>query len=205
MIFRGFRFGLLLQLAVGPVCMLVLSVAASQGFFAGLTAALAVTLVDLIYISLSCLGADVLLRKKKVKSALKYFGAAVLFIFGLSMILSAMNITLLPSLNLFGSFSGGGVFLRAMALTASNPLTIVFWSGVFSSQAADNNYSGKELRLFAVGCVLSTLVFLTAVALLGSFITDILGKNIVTALNIIVGAVIILFGVKLLFRKNKDS
>ncbi len=50
-IWRGFRFGALLQIAVGPVCLFIFQTAASSGFFAAEAAVLAVTLADSLYVA----------------------------------------------------------------------------------------------------------------------------------------------------------
>lgn len=40
MIFNGFKFGLLLQIAIGPVCLLIFQLAAMNGFFVAMTGVL---------------------------------------------------------------------------------------------------------------------------------------------------------------------
>ena len=52
----GTRFGLLLQLAVGPVCLFVLRTGSEQGAGRGLVAVAGVSLVDALYIALAGLG-----------------------------------------------------------------------------------------------------------------------------------------------------
>ncbi|MBE0601599.1 MAG: LysE family transporter, partial [Firmicutes bacterium] len=60
MIVKGLRFGMALQLAVGPLCFLTFQTAAERGFAAGLLVALAVTLADALFVALSGLGAAAL-------------------------------------------------------------------------------------------------------------------------------------------------
>ena len=125
MLFKGFRFGMMLQLAVGPIALFIFQVAVNSTFFDAFTGCIGVALVDLLYIVLAILGIGILLeRYSGVKKALKYFGGIVLVIFGLSILLGAVGISILPSIS-----AGAGVknvFLKSIILTISNPLTIIF-------------------------------------------------------------------------------
>ncbi len=67
MIYKGFLFGLLLQLAVGPICLYVLQASVSEGIVYAEIIVLAVTLVDSLYIMLAVLGAAVLLQGRTTK------------------------------------------------------------------------------------------------------------------------------------------
>ena len=203
MIFKGFKFGMLLQLAVGPMCLLVFNTSASEGILHGLTLVAAITIVDLIYITLSGLGAAAVINRKNVKTVVKIFGAVVLVLFGADMIAGALGHPLLPQIALFSDVSPQSIFLKGFLLTASNPLTIIFWSGVFSTQVAENNYNKKQLCGFGAGCVLSTLIFLSCVAVLGTAISGFIPQLIMQILNGAVGAVIIFFGIRLLIKREK--
>lgn len=68
---NGLATGLILQLAIGPVFFFIINLALQRSIFDGLAGALAVTIVDYIYITLSILGIGKLLENKKVK---KIFG-----------------------------------------------------------------------------------------------------------------------------------
>lgn len=200
MLFRGFKFGMLLQLAIGPMCLLVFNTAADDGVLAGLVLMSAIAAVDLLFITLAGFGVGALLQGKNTRRAVKIFGSLVLVFFGADMAAGALGVALLPSVAIFQR-SGGGLFATGLLLTASNPLTIIFWSGVFSAQIAENNYDKHQLMLFSLGCVLSTVAFLSLVAVLGASVGDFLPDNIIKALNVCVGCLIIFFGVRLLFRK----
>jgi len=82
MIYRGFKFGMLLQLAVGPMCLMVFSTSSTYGFLMGLSLVLAIALIDGLYITLSGLGVAVIINKEKIKSVIKKLGCIVLVLFG---------------------------------------------------------------------------------------------------------------------------
>ncbi|MBL4938560.1 LysE family transporter [Clostridium sp. YIM B02515] len=201
MIYKGFKFGMLLQLAVGPMCLMVFNTSTTYGFLMGLSLVLAISLVDGLYIILSGLGVAMIINKEKIKSTIKILGCIVLVLFGVNTATGAFGFTLLPDLKLFSNATNHNVFLQGVLLTASNPLTIIFWGSVFSSQVAENDFSKKQLVFFGIGCILSTISFLTIVAFLGSILSGFLPQIIIQILNFSVGIILIYFGIKLLLKK----
>lgn len=199
-LFKGFRFGMLLQLAVGPVCLFVLQSASAKGFWAAESAAAAATLADAAFIALAILGLAAVTDRPNVKRWLKLFGAAVLLLFGAATVLGAFGISLLPGLSL----SGGGMppFLGSLLLTLSNPLTILFWAGVFAGKVAELGLGKRGVWLFGAGALASTAVSLTAVALLGGLIGALLPAAAIQALNGLVGVALIFFGVRMALPKR---
>lgn len=205
MIFKGFRFGMLLQLAVGPMCLLVFKTSASNGFFSGFVLVLAIALVDIIFMTVSGLGVAAVISNPKAKLVLKLAGGAVLILFGINMVLGEFNIRLFPAVSAHGDFSNQSIFLQGVLLTASNPLTIIFWSSVFSAQVIENGLTKRQLVVFGAGCVLATLSFMTAVDLLGLAVNTFLPGFVIKILNIIVGIVLVYFGIRLLLKKETAS
>lgn len=102
----------------------------------------------------------------------------------------------------FGIVNSQNIFIQGLLLTASNPLTIIFWSGVFSTQVIENNLNKNQMIFFGMGCVLSTLLFLTAVAIGGSILSGFLPQILIHMLNIIVGILLIFYGIRLLLKKQ---
>jgi threonine/homoserine/homoserine lactone efflux protein len=205
MILKGFRFGMLLQLAVGPMCLMVFNTSATYGFIYSISLIVAIALIDALYIGLSCIGTASIIDKTEIKTFIKIGGCIVLILFGLNTISGVFKISFLPNIGLFSEVTSQNLFVQGLLLTASNPLTILFWSGMFSAQMIENHWSQKQLLFFAVGCVLSTLFFLSCVALLGSFLNDFLPLLFVQILNILVGVFLIYFGIRLLLRKDKSE
>ncbi len=202
MILKGIKFGMLLQLAVGPMCVMVFQTSATYGLLISLSLVLAIAIVDAIYIALSGLGIAAILNNNRVKYIIKIFGCIVLVLFGANTIAGAFHLTLLPSITLFSNISGRSIFVQGLLLTASNPLTIIFWSGVFSTQIIEHNYNTRQLFFFGFGCVLSTLCFLSLIAILGTVISGFLSQNVIEFLNICVGIILIYFGIRLLLKKQ---
>lgn len=201
MVYRGFKFGMLLQLAVGPMCLMVFNTSTTYGFFVGMSLVLAISLIDGLYITLSGLGIAAIINKEKIKSAIKIFGCIVLLWFGINSITGAFGFNLIPDIKLFSNAINKNIFIQGLLLTASNPLTIIFWGGVFSTQVAVNNFSKKQLVFFGFGCILSTLFFLTIVSFCGSILSGFLPQIIIKILNVMVGTFLIYFGIKLFLKE----
>ncbi|MBP5344282.1 MAG: LysE family transporter [Alphaproteobacteria bacterium] len=194
----GLKFGMLLQIAVGPMCLMVFNTAKNTGFLTALSLILAITLVDALYITLAGLGVSKLLKGQKRTKILKMIGAFVLVFFGLSIILNVVGINVVPGLNLTPTATS--IFVQGLILTLSNPLTIVFWTSVLVDKIIEDKLKNKQLIIFSFGLVSATLLFLSGVAILGRTLSTFIPAMISDVLNIAVGLLIIFFGIRLFVR-----
>ena len=201
MLWKGFRFGMILQLAVGPICLLVLNTATEAGFFRTLPLIAAVALVDALFIALAGFGVAALLKKATVQRWLRGLGGLILLLFGLNLLLSAFQVPFIPAIALF-SGSNSSFFWQGIIFTASNPLTILFWGGVFSAKISEETLSGKQIVGFGAGCVLATVCFMLLVAFCGCLLGSFLPPLAIRVLNGLVGVFLIGFGVKLWRQKQ---
>lgn len=133
---------------------------------------------------------------------LKIFGAIVVGLFALNTILEscgAAGFLSFPSLPLPRL---NHPFWEGLLLTASNPLTILFWAGVFTAKVSEENYRNVHLSVFALGCITATFLFLTGVAGLGSVISTFLPPLTTTVIKFLVGLFLLYFAVRLLWLKK---
>jgi len=194
---------MLLQIAVGPVCLFIFNIANSSGFFNAETGVLSVALIDGLYILLAIFGIASFIEKENVRKTLKYFGSFILFLFGLNIGIQVLGLNFFPGIKLFSNPSNASrAFVGGIVLTASNPLTILFWSGVFSAKVAEEDMQKKDLYLFGAGAILSTLIFLTLISFLGSITNKFLPMTVINILNGIVGALLIFFSIKMFIKKS---
>ena len=202
---NGLFTGFLIQLAIGPIFLFVINLALQKTFLDGLMGALAATVVGYIYIALSVFGIGKLLENKKIKKVFGIVSAIVLIIFGgiiiKGAISSGISETAVNTTNLFSSFTL--VFLLAI----SNPLSVVFFTGLFSTKAIEYNYTKKELYSFGLGFGFSTLIFMGGSVLIFSLLKGTIPTIVMQILNMIVGVLIIGYGtvrlVKLLKKKRE--
>ena len=203
MISRGFRFGMLLQIAIGPVCLLILQTAISSGFATAESGVLAVALVDALFIFAAIWGIGALFtRYPQTKVFLKIFGGLVLILFGAANVLGVFGIALIPGLSLSTRVISRNFFMTMLVLTLSNPLTILFWAGVFSTKLAEENFQRGQVYAFGGGAVLSTAFFLSLVSFLGSLMNAHVPAIFIQALNFVVGLVLIGFGLRTMLKKT---
>jgi threonine/homoserine/homoserine lactone efflux protein len=190
----GFLTGLILQIAIGPVFFYILNLALSRSLMDAYAAMGAALVVDYLYITLAVLGVGKTLENRRVKTILGLAGAIILGMFGLVMILDAGNGKLGIQI-VSGSSNLLSSFLSTLLLTISSPLTIVFWTGIFASKAAEKDYTKKELIPFGIAAGLATLVFLGISITALYFLKYALPENLISTLNSAVGGVLILYGV----------
>lgn len=200
----GLKLGMLLQLAIRPMCLIVFNTANNSSFLLAFTLVLVITLVDAFYIILAGLGVSKLLSKKKLKIIFKIISSTILILFGVNTILKTYGINLIPGIPL--KLTAFNIFLQGLILTILNPMTIIFWGSILTTKIIDDNFSKEELNLFSYGLISSTLIFLTFIAILGMLLSNFIPDNISNVLNVIVGIIIILFGIRMLVKKdNKKS
>ncbi len=206
MITKGFKFGMLLQFAVGPICLFIFQTAVSSGIAIALLGVMGVTLVDGVFILAAIFGIGAFLnRNKNAKNGIKIFGGFILILFGLSTSLSVFGVSFIPSLNLSSVQSVDNVFMKTMLLTLANPLTILFWAGVFSSKIAEEDMRKTDMYRFGMGALLSTVLFLSGIAALGSFMNVFLEDTFMNVLNVVVGLVLIGFGMKVFIKFDSNE
>ena len=199
-ILDGFIVGLLLQIAIGPVFFFILNISMQKTVIDGLFAVLAVTIVDYIYIALAIFGVGKLLEKQRIKRALAVISSLVLVVFGVMMILSTTKTTTSSSFSGIATSSYLSSFLSAFLLTISSPLTIVFWTSLFATKAIEKGYSKRELVPFGLAAGLATLTFLGLSVTLLSAIKASIPMVVIRTLNIIVGVLLIIYGIIRLLR-----
>jgi threonine/homoserine/homoserine lactone efflux protein len=190
---NGLITGLTLQLAIGPVFLFVINLALQKTILDGFAGVLAATIVDYLYISLSILGIGRLLENKKFKITFGIISSLILIALGFWIAMGAMKsgnsrtITT-PSSNIFTSFT------TVFFITLSNPLTIVFFTGLFTAKAVEYSYTKKELLVFGFGTGLATFIFMSLGVVLFSIIKGSVSSLLITILNIIVAGLLIGYG-----------
>ncbi len=200
--FNGLKFGLLLQIAIGPMCVMVFNTAKNKGFLIALSLVLAITLVDAFYITLASIGVSQLLKSEKTKVIFKIISSIVLIIFGISIILNTFGINIIPGITLKPTSTN--IFIQGLILTLSNPTTIVLWGSILTTKIVEDKLKEKDLIIFSAGLVSSTLLFLTIIALLGTILSYFISNRISNILNIAVGLLVMFFGIKMILKKEKN-
>lgn len=196
----GLKFGMLLQLAIGPMCLLVFNTAKNMGFINALSLVSAIALIDAFYIYLAGIGVSRLLLQERVKICVSVTGAFVLCLFGINMILEVVGRDIVLHISSYSDAQS--VFVQGLILTLSNPLTIVFWGTVLTQKMIKEQLRRSELIFFSAGLVSATVFFLTGIAILGTEMKEFLPDTISNGMNVVVGVVIVYFGIKMFLNKQ---
>jgi threonine/homoserine/homoserine lactone efflux protein len=201
-ILDGFKFGLLLQIAIGPICLMTLQISSTLGLLHGFIFVGGTTLVDALYIFLASIGIATFLEKKKIQNYLKIFGSIVLMIFGINIILGIFNITIIPNINIQNINTINNIFIQSLIINLSNPLVIIFWGGVFSRKIVQEGYTQRKIFQFGIGCLLSTIIFFSIIVLTGKFVNILFSKLFIKIINGIVGIILLIIGIKMLINNG---
>jgi threonine/homoserine/homoserine lactone efflux protein len=182
-----------LQLSVGPVFFAVLHKSIKQGIIEGLKMVLAVTLVDAFYICLSFTAVSGLLKIQYVSQILSVLGVVVLIYFGLMYIVNAHKKS--ETLAVENKSSS---FMFGIKLTLTNPMTIFFWSGTFSSLIGSHKLvGGLNILNYSLGCIFSTIAFLSLTCILSKLLRKSINYKILKIMDYIVGTILIIFGISM--------
>jgi threonine/homoserine/homoserine lactone efflux protein len=192
---NGMLTGLFLQLALGPVFFYILGITMAGSYMNSLSGILAVTLADYIYIVLSLIGIGKLLQEDKIKKIFGIISSIILILFGLMMLYNGLVFINDPGQAGSIEWTPARSFTSCFVLTMSSPLTIVFWSSVFSAKALEKNYEKKQLVIFGIGTGLSTFLFLSFSMMILSLLKSNIPGLMAQVLNCIVGFVLIYYGI----------
>jgi threonine/homoserine/homoserine lactone efflux protein len=186
---------MVLQLSVGPVCISVLQTGIAHSFAPAFMMTLGVALADSAYVILALLGVSSLMQIPTLRIGIGLAGAMLLLYFGTRSLLSSPA----QPTGMTVSARGGWSSLRnGFLLTLSNPLTILFWAGVFGGLIASRPFvTPLSVYVFGTGCVTATVIFLTMVAAVGRLISRLIQPGVIIWLNRITGLFLIGFAIKL--------
>jgi len=195
---KGLITGLFLQLAIGPVFFFILGITINSNFINSLSAITAVTLVDYIYIALSLLGLSKIIEKERIKVVVGIISSFVLIVFSIIILKSVF--TSLSINNNAVQWTPVTSFISCFLLTISSPLTIVFWTGVFSAKAIEYKFTKNQLVFFGIGAGCATLVFMFSTMFILSILRSNININIIKVLNIIVGLLLLYYAISRLIK-----
>jgi threonine/homoserine/homoserine lactone efflux protein len=194
---KGFLFGMTLQLAIGPVCLFILNCGIKDGFIHTLSGVSAIACVDALYMSLAIGGFARMISSPKAKKILGITGVFVVCAFGIKMTADSLGAAAALSVATQKSLP---IFLSVFLLTASNPLTILFFAGVFAAKIGEHGADITSVIFFAIGCLLATISFMSAVAGAGSVLQSLFEVRAIRILNAIVGVALCVFAGMRLYR-----
>lgn len=203
---NGLATGMILQLAIGPIFLYVAGLTTYHSTAHGFAAVAAVSLVDYLFILFAIMGVGKLLEREAIKRIMGLGSAIVLIVFGYMMSRDAIagfsaSLTMNQvSTGLVNSFS------KAFILTASSPLTIIFWTGIFTARSIEKGFNRKQLWVFGIAAGSTTPLFLGGTVLAFSALRNAISFGFAPWLNLGVGMILMSYGVVRLVQllRNKN-
>jgi len=191
---RGFYTGLTLQLAIGPVFFFIINLTLQKTILDGFAGVLAVTVVDYFFITISILGVGILLKETKFKRVFGYVSSVVLILFG-SLILKGILFSTVTVSKISSRADILTSFVSVLLITISSPMTIIFFTSLFTAKVVEYNYTKKELFSFGFGTGFATFIFMGLSVIIFSYLGSFVPLFIIQILNCVVGMLLIGYGI----------
>jgi L-lysine exporter family protein LysE/ArgO len=185
--------GLSLAAPIGPINAAQLERGIKSGFFHSWFVGLGAMVADAFYMLLVYLGFVHFLEKPIIQSFLWSFGSFVLIYTGAESLAGAGKIStnsLRHAEPLYKSFLSG------FFMSISNPLTILFWLGIYGSVLAKTvaKYSTDQLLIYTTAMFIGLLIWDLSMALLASTFRRYLSRSLLTSIAYLSGLSLIGFG-----------
>ncbi|MBY0011957.1 LysE family transporter [Paenibacillus typhae] len=187
--------GLSLSAPIGPINAAQLDKGLRGGFLHAWSLGLGAVSADIIYMLLVYFGMIHLLDAPFVKAFLWLFGFFVLVYTGIDGIRSSREIST-------AGLRGGGdtslfrSFLSGFLMSLFNPLSILFWLGIYGSvlAKASSEFPMQQLLIYSGGIVLGILLWDFSMAAASSVFRRLLTTRVLRAISVVSGLSLIGFG-----------
>ena len=194
--------GLSLAAPIGPINAAQLDIGIKKGFLHAWIFGWGAILADTVFIVLVFFGFIHFMDNSFMKTFLWLFGFFVLTYTGIESLLSAGKIEVngrKVNDRLASSFFSGFI------MSLSNPLSILFWLGIYGSVLANSvsKYDIHHLLLYSSGILLGLLTWDFTMAIISSSLRRFLSKPILTSISIISGVSLIGIGIYFLIQAAK--
>jgi L-lysine exporter family protein LysE/ArgO len=194
-IYAGYiLLGFSLAAPIGPVNAAQLDKGIKYGFLNSWLVGLGAMVADAIFMLLIYFGAVHILDIPFVKSFLWCFGCIVLVYSGLESIRGAGNIL---SENRTTEESPTKSFYQGFFMTFSNPVSILFWLGIYGSILAQTaeTYGKWDLLLYSSGIFVGLLLWDVTMASTATLFHKFIGKGLLVLISRLAGVALIGFGI----------
>jgi L-lysine exporter family protein LysE/ArgO len=189
-----FLLGLSLAIPIGPINAAQLDRGIKGGFFPAWFVGLGAIVADGIYMLIVYYGIYHMIDTPFVKTFLWLFGGFVLIYTGVESMVSAKKLDI-QSRSQRESLSKS--FLSGFIMSITNPLTILFWLGIYGSVLAKtvSMFNTEQIIIYSGAIFLGLLVWDITMALLASSFRSFLKSKALVLLSLLSGLSLIGFGI----------
>lgn len=191
--FNHFLLGLSLAAPIGPINAAQMDRGIRGGFLHAWLVGLGAMAADGVFMLLVYFGVIHFLNIPFMKTFLLLFGFFILTYIGIESLMNAGKVgneMRSSKESLAKSFSAGFI------MSISNPLSILFWVGIYGSVLADMiaKYNAREVLLYSSAIMAGILLWDVLMALVASMFRKFLTSRLLAAISIISGLSLIGFG-----------
>jgi len=189
-ILQNILLGISLAAPIGPSNLAVIKRGLQHGFFPAFLVGLGVSVVDTLYLIVIYLGLARFITIPSVRILIWTFGALVLIYLGYSGVLEFKGV------KLQGKSKRGNSFMIGFMINISNPMTIVWWLGVFGAILSSSivNVSKTVALLQSLTIILGVLMWHTFVAVLLHWGKRFVNETSMRYVALLFGIILIGFG-----------
>ena len=198
-IFNGIKLGIVLALLIGPVFFTIIQASVERGFGKGVLVAIGVSVSDLLYVVICCLGLIRLIENDAFHQQMAFIGGGILFLFGIYYLLIKNRRIRDPKAMHVEEKSKWRYFLKGFVINAFSPMVPLFWIGTLTIVTIDFGYNdNSEIIIFYAAVLITVLVTDIIKAWLAGRLRGLITVERMKVLNVVVGIALIIFGVRLL-------
>jgi len=194
-VLRNIVLGITLAAPIGPAGVAVIQNGLRHGFTRAFFTGLGVTMADATFLLVVFFGLSHFLESTIVKVTIFCFGAAVLLYFGYRSIRGAK-----ANFDLEGDTvaTARNPFLVGYLVNASNPISVVWWSGVFGSLLSETFGGTTRLMSLAYSAtiLIGILLWHASMSILTHWGRRFLNERLTRAVSVIAGLALVLFGIR---------
>jgi threonine/homoserine/homoserine lactone efflux protein len=197
----GAFLGVLLSIMIGPALFMLLETSLKYGFKRALFLDLGIIISDFLYLLAAYFFADKIQNALHEYYFLKYVGGSLFIAGGLYMIFRRNNIPVQQDVDIVVKQPGVIPFMmKGMALNAINPFVLIFWIAAFS-YALDHHSLTIYTASYYFGATLGTMFAIDVLKIYFAYkVKKYLSDKVIKRAGIVVGAVLIFFGIAFFFR-----
>lgn len=194
-IFLSYVFlGLSLAAPVGPVNAAQIDRGMKGGFFHAWLFGLGAVTADVLYMALIYFGVAQFLTAPFLKTFLWLFGFFVLTYTGIESLAKAKEVSLMRGRREKESYRKS--FLSGLVISLSNPLSIMFWLGIYGSilEKTIETYASYQLLLCSSGILIGLFLWDLAMSFVAGTFRTYLSPRMILVTSWIAGITLIVFG-----------
>ena len=199
-IFNGIQLGVVLAFLVGPVFFSIIQTSVEKGFLKGALVALGVSISDILYVVVCYFGLVQFFQNPQFRTYMAYVGGAILILFGLYYLMVKSRRSLQADVPVSNERKTYRYIMKGFIINELSPMVLIFWIGTISVASLNFGYSkGLEFFLFFAAVLVTVLATDLMKAYLADKVRALVTPKSIMVMNIILGVVMIGFGVRLIW------